>query len=490
VSAARSIDSSITGPVPIQPRRAVEIIERLLATERCFWEAHNGPPLRREEPRPARLIWEADTAGVQRPKLDVEGTSLTVLPVEPPWYVDSRTFGCGPLDAGLPQGVLTALVRAPALTPQAAAAVRQKLAGSEAVLAPTSTQPLPLPREIKVEQTPVTSRPVPHLLLFGASVPRWAREAPDGDSAIPVGRLSFQYGGLRVKAGASGETVPVFDGDTLRMVRRDLDFEDETWEGLDSSGLIPIEDINFPQVAGIEPTDLVPLSGNPIERMLDFVTGDVPKLRAAGWTIEMHESFPCRLVDQSPEWFAEISGGRGDRDDRANDWFGLELGVEIEGHRVNLLPILLKLLRTPGSGVTPDELARVKKGAACLVRLDDGRLLPLPAERVRTIVGTLAELYVVEDLGEEGRLPVSALQSAVIADLEDSMAGAGLHWTGVEALRDLGRRLRDFKGIESIAPPGGLNAILRHYQQDGLNWLQFLREHRLGGILADDMGLG
>ena len=31
---------------------------------------------------------------------------------------------------------------------------------------------------------------------------------------------------------------------------------------------------------------------------------------------------------------------------------------------------------------------------------------------------------------------------------------------------------------------------LRPYQQDGLNWLQFLREYELGGILADDMGLG
>ncbi len=31
---------------------------------------------------------------------------------------------------------------------------------------------------------------------------------------------------------------------------------------------------------------------------------------------------------------------------------------------------------------------------------------------------------------------------------------------------------------------------LRGYQQEGLNWLQFLREYDLAGILADDMGLG
>jgi len=34
------------------------------------------------------------------------------------------------------------------------------------------------------------------------------------------------------------------------------------------------------------------------------------------------------------------------------------------------------------------------------------------------------------------------------------------------------------------------NAELRPYQQQGLNWLQFLRDYQFNGILADDMGLG
>src|SRR5690606_36310650 len=36
----------------------------------------------------------------------------------------------------------------------------------------------------------------------------------------------------------------------------------------------------------------------------------------------------------------------------------------------------------------------------------------------------------------------------------------------------------------------GLQAQLRGYQQEGLAWLQYLRQQQLGGILADDMGLG
>jgi SNF2 family DNA or RNA helicase len=41
-----------------------------------------------------------------------------------------------------------------------------------------------------------------------------------------------------------------------------------------------------------------------------------------------------------------------------------------------------------------------------------------------------------------------------------------------------------------VAVPAGFTASLRPYQQQGVNWLQHLRENGLGGLLADDMGLG
>ncbi|WP_207810249.1 MULTISPECIES: SNF2-related protein, partial [unclassified Pseudomonas] len=41
-----------------------------------------------------------------------------------------------------------------------------------------------------------------------------------------------------------------------------------------------------------------------------------------------------------------------------------------------------------------------------------------------------------------------------------------------------------------VAAPDGLNAQLRPYQLEGLNWMQTLRELEVGGILGDDMGLG
>lgn len=51
-------------------------------------------------------------------------------------------------------------------------------------------------------------------------------------------------------------------------------------------------------------------------------------------------------------------------------------------------------------------------------------------------------------------------------------------------------QLLDPKKVEPFALPVAIKAELRSYQQDGVNWLNFLRKYHLHGILCDDMGLG
>ncbi|KAI1337755.1 SNF2 family domain-containing protein [Xylariaceae sp. FL0016] len=51
-------------------------------------------------------------------------------------------------------------------------------------------------------------------------------------------------------------------------------------------------------------------------------------------------------------------------------------------------------------------------------------------------------------------------------------------------------QLLDPKKVESFQIPVAINAELRSYQQDGVNWLHFLNKYNLHGILCDDMGLG
>lgn len=51
-------------------------------------------------------------------------------------------------------------------------------------------------------------------------------------------------------------------------------------------------------------------------------------------------------------------------------------------------------------------------------------------------------------------------------------------------------KLSAFEAIEDVVIPKDLNATLRGYQKEGLNWLNFLDGFNFGGCLADDMGLG
>ncbi|PVV03975.1 hypothetical protein BB560_001531 [Smittium megazygosporum] len=51
-------------------------------------------------------------------------------------------------------------------------------------------------------------------------------------------------------------------------------------------------------------------------------------------------------------------------------------------------------------------------------------------------------------------------------------------------------QLTDSSSLEPFKIPIKVNATLRKYQQDGVNWLSFLNRYRLHGILCDDMGLG
>ncbi|KAL6054603.1 TATA-binding protein-associated factor [Balamuthia mandrillaris] len=51
-------------------------------------------------------------------------------------------------------------------------------------------------------------------------------------------------------------------------------------------------------------------------------------------------------------------------------------------------------------------------------------------------------------------------------------------------------QLLDGSKLDTYALPIKINAVLRNYQQDGVNWLGFLNKYKLHGILCDDMGLG
>src|SRR5262249_26559053 len=168
-------------------------------------------------------------------------------------------------------------------------------------------------------------------------------------------------------------------------------------------------------------------------------------------------------------------------------WFSLELGIQVEGERLPLLPLLVKLLRRLRDPYAPASIDQLARGGVLYLPLPDGRHVALAVERIRAIVAALIELHDDKALRDDGRLDVSLGGAVALAELESVLR---LGWLGGERLHALAERLKGFAGVECVPVPADFAAELRPYQRAGLDWLQFLAKYELGGILADDMGLG
>jgi SNF2 family DNA or RNA helicase len=128
-----------------------------------------------------------------------------------------------------------------------------------------------------------------------------------------------------------------------------------------------------------------------------------------------------------------------------------------------------------GEQLTEAEVAALAEAKRPLVRLRGQwvRVDPQLLARVRSRTRRL-------DAGE-------ALAAALTGELE--LDGERVEFAAPPVLGGLAERIRDRAGA-AVAPPPGLHATLRPYQQAGLAWLVTMTGLGLGACLADDMGLG
>ncbi len=208
------------------------------------------------------------------------------------------------------------------------------------------------------------------------------------------------------------------------------------------------------------------------EKWQEFVADRVPVLTALGWRNRIDKDFGPRHVQSVGRTDLRVS-------DAEAGSFALDFGIEIDGVRVPLLPILTRLLdrglRAPAEG---DEI---------VTSLDDGRILRLPAERTRRLLAVVEDLLDAARRNGDGTLLLPEAEAPAALELEDLLATS---WESAAAIAAYAARFRDAPEIAPVAIPAAFRAELRPYQLHGVAWLQHLRAHDLGGFLADDMGLG
>ena len=209
------------------------------------------------------------------------------------------------------------------------------------------------------------------------------------------------------------------------------------------------------------------------ERWQAFTSERVPVLVGLGWRNEIDKEFGPRHVDAVGRYDVRVS-------DAEPGSFALDFGIEIDGVRVPLLPILTRLLDRGGM-----EAAQVMDGMV-ITSLDDGRLLKLPAERIGRLLTIMADLIEAARRSSDS-LVLPEGEAASVLELEDLIPTS---WDNAAATEAYAARYRGDADIPPVTLPASFKATLRPYQQHGVAWLQHLRAQGVSGFLADDMGLG
>ena len=323
--------------------------------------------------------------------------------------------------------------------------------------------------------------------------------------SLPVLCLSFDYAGTQIAARDPQQRFFVARGAGLQPVERDLEREAVARAELERFGAVELGCLEgYTESYGSSADYLVALEGD-AHAYCAFSAQAVPELRAQGFVVRIDPEYPYQVLAEEPSWYLELQPeasadkprsllspglGRVAPASERPDWFACEIGVEVEGRRINLLAALIELLKS-----LPDASPRAR--SAWALPVDARRYVQIPRELLDELLDVLRELYSSRRASCQGpALSISRYHGAALQALENTLG------RGARPLQRSGARLPvPPRAPANVAEPTALDlclerarvpllATLRPYQAAGVRWLLGLRAENLSGVLADDMGLG
>ncbi|WP_233835360.1 DEAD/DEAH box helicase [Paraburkholderia sp. ZP32-5] len=473
------------GQFVLRGTSGAETLQKLIATGRLFFGFNTAPgkagptPLTRAADRPGSIEWEPLADQRLRPVLRTEPRASMVLPTEPVWYVDGVANEAGIVPLSLPFQQLPDYLAMPPISLAEAPLVASVLREIAPELPPPPTHDASAIRVIDVDPVPVLllNSHAPANAARGAGrVAKAAKPAERKAIAIELAAVSFDYDGVSINADSSVTLVPLPGGDVIH-IRRRYDVEKRRLLELRKTGLqkVPTHSVHASRLV---PDTMLGLPD--AEAWSEFVNDAVPKLVANGWRVTMAPEFRYNVI--------EIDAIDGTAHQAGDGWFDLEMGIRVGERNVRLEPLLADLFRRDRRWLS-GALDSIGDNEPIELKTEENKRLRLRADRLKPVVRVLVDLF--DSLGgalaDGAPLRVAALDAGRLDALNDT---GRWQFSGDASIRELARRLQAGPGLREVPVPRGLTAELRAYQQQGLNWMQFLREQDLAGVLADDMGLG
>jgi superfamily II DNA or RNA helicase len=397
-----------------------------------------------------------------------------------PWYVDAATGQVGRIRIAKPAAVQAPRTPASSAPP---ASARLPAAGlpparfppahtaSRLTHRPAAAPPPPPTRRgpaAGTEPVIVDRTPLPLLRLTKLAMPDDRGRMQQTDALL----LDFDYDGGIVPFDDDRQFVKGTDAVGPIFIRRDKTAETAALEAIRQDGLVQMRLATGKSERG----RMVFMFRGPDAAVSwqAFASERLPTLQALGWRTDVDKAFGPKTVQSVGTVDMRVT-------DAAQGAFSLDFGIEIDGIRHPLLPILMRLHERGGMAN-----ARIVDGQV-IAGLDDGRILKLPADRIGRMLAVVEDMIEVASRNTGDTMVVDGANAASVLDLEDVLT---TRWQDGSAIAAMAARFRAVTELPETPIPVKFAAELRPYQQQGVNWLQHLRANDLGGLLADDMGLG
>jgi len=263
----------------------------------------------------------------------------------------------------------------------------------------------------------------------------------------PVLILSFSYEGTKIYSNEILNSFTFFEKKAENYIfkksHRDFNWEKQCRETLGGLGFFSDDDINF------SPASPTIKRKDELYSFLEIINSSYSDITRSGFILESKLDARYNLKEIAIEISSQI----------INDWFDLRATVKIGEWEIPFSQFRKNILEGMREYVLPD-----------------GSIAILPE--------TWFTKY--KNIFEFGK---STDESLRIHKQHFSLLADTLNDEGKEGLERLEKLLIPDQ-VPVLQPPKGLKCIMRKYQADGLNWLNFLQTSGLGGCLADDMGLG
>lgn len=212
-----------------------------------------------------------------------------------------------------------------------------------------------------------------------------------------------------------------------------------------------------------------------------YIKEKINLFKKNGWNIELDSaskylmSENIKNVDDA-EWYENTQLSS------KNDWFDIDIGFELDGIKVPILPLMNLLLNN------------TEKNNTNYVYFEHENVqYKISSEKLNVLKNILNDVFNIDKFIDIEQLKIKKENILKLKNLKHQLKEKFKQNIKFEQdiyITEIISKLENFDSIPILETPINFNGELRPYQQIGLSWMQFLRDYKFNGILADDMGLG